>query len=137
MPESLAAPDSPSSATKQRPAWPVRFALIAWWLAIFTGTHLPIQPSDDEPPIPDKLAHYVAFAGLGFLLPMWRGWRAPVDRKTIATCSVILASYAIFDELTQIPVGRTAEWYDGVADLCGGLTGLLAATLIARRTPVE
>lgn len=73
----------------------------------------------------DKFLHVGAFGGLAFLL----AWAVPTNprRKSL---NVVLAAgigvaYAAIDELTQIPVGRTADWADFSADLFGILTGLV------------
>lgn len=97
---------------------------------MFIATHLPIQETLGEPPIPDKLAHFVVYFGLGLLLPMWPGWRSGLTWRRVGVCLGTIVAYAILDELTQIPVGRTAEWLDGLADLCGGALGVAVAAFI-------
>lgn len=93
---------------------------------MFIGTHLPKIPEPLESNIPDKSLHGMAFAGLGFLLALrkaaggtWRWW----DSFWLLA---LIALYGGCDELTQIPVGRTADWHDWYADLLGGSLGLLA-----------
>ena len=36
----------------------------------------------------------------------------------------MIVGYSIFDEVSQIPVGRTCDFWDAVADWAGGLIGL-------------
>lgn len=118
----------------------MRFAsvvLLAYWALIFIGTHLPsarmphLQASD-------KFYHFVAFAGLSFLLC----WAIPSSRfswgKILVLAAVIAMSYAVLDELTQqfIP-GRTCDIWDVCADSVGVVLGLIAyslARLIVSRT---
>jgi VanZ family protein len=97
---------------------------------MFIATHLPIQETLGEPPVPDKLAHFVIYGGLGFLLPMWTGWRSRLTWRRSSLCLAAIVVYAVIDEVTQIPVGRSAEWLDGLADLCGAALGIAAAALI-------
>lgn len=119
------------AAVDPRRLWIARLLLIGWWTAMFVGTHLPLESIGGHPPLPDKLVHFLMFAGLGMLLPLCSGWRPPLLGRRWLLLLLGIAAYATFDELTQIPVGRDAEWLDGVADLLGGLAGLLTAALIA------
>jgi len=73
----------------------------------------------------DKLFHSLAFAILAFLL----AWAVPTNSarrsRNVLIATAIAASYAGIDELTQIPVGRTADWADLAADLFGILIGIV------------
>ncbi len=103
--------------------------LIAYWALIFVGTHL---PSARMPSLhaSDKLYHFVAFAGLSFLLC----WAIPSSRvsrgKILILSAVISLSYAVIDELTQqfIP-GRSCDIWDVAADSVGVLIGLITYTI--------
>ncbi len=124
---------------QQWPDWTGRALLGCWWGLIFLATHVPMPVSEGPSPLPDKLIHYVMYFGLGLLLPLWRGWGQRMTMRTLATDLAILAGYAAVDELLQIPIpGRSAEWLDVVADVAGGLTGLVvfAVTRWRRRGPV-
>ena len=110
----------------------MRFAsivLLAYWALIFVGTHL---PSARMPHLhaSDKLYHFVAFAGLSFLLC----WAIPSSRvswgKILVVAASIGLSYAVLDELTQqfIP-GRSCDIWDVAADAVGVLIGLVAYTI--------
>lgn len=107
----------------------MRFAstvLLAYWAIIFTGTHL---PSARMPHLhaSDKLYHFIAFAGLAFLLC----WAIPSSRvswgKILLLAAGIAVGYAVIDELTQqfIP-GRSCDIWDLAADSVGVLIGLVA-----------
>jgi VanZ family protein len=108
-----------------------RIVLAGWWGLMFVGTHVPMPPSEGEPPLPDKLIHYLMFTVLGVLLPLWSGWGTPVVARGVRMFGLI-AAYAAADELLQIPVGRSAEWGDFACDLAGGATGLLIAAALRR-----
>lgn len=109
------------------PLWAGRALLVGWWAVMFAGTHMPLQPSLQAAPVNDKLIHFAMYAVLGMLLPLWDGWQRLPLRRNLELFGLI-ALYAAADELLQIPVGRSAEWLDGLADLAGGLTGLAATS---------
>ncbi len=106
--------------------------LLAYWLLIFVGTHLPAHtlPSIATS---DKILHFAAFAGLAFLL----AWAIPSGRwplsRNLVIAAAIAFSYAVIDELTQQLVpGRTCDPLDIAADSVGILIGL-ATYLLARQ----
>jgi VanZ family protein len=112
--------------------------LLAYWILIFVGTHIPAPtlPGLDNA---DKLYHFLAFAGLSFLL----AWAIPSGywplSRNILLAATIAFGYAVIDELTQqfVP-GRTCDVWDVVADSVGivlGLTAYLAARSIVSRIP--
>ncbi|MEZ6064706.1 MAG: VanZ family protein [Planctomycetaceae bacterium] len=109
------------------PAWSAPATLAAWWGLIFLLTHIPIPSTGGPSPVPDKLIHFIMYGGLGVLLPAWKGWDRPIHWREVGGLLLVIIVYAVVDELLQIPVGRTAEWLDGVADLLGGATGLAVA----------
>ncbi|MFV0446251.1 MAG: VanZ family protein, partial [Planctomycetaceae bacterium] len=100
--------------------WSGQVLLCTWWLLMFTATHIPMPSKVGDSQVPDKLIHFLMFLGLGFLLPLWRGWSSALTWRRRLALFGIVTLYAIADELLQIPVGRTAEWLDGAADLAGG-----------------
>ena len=77
----------------------------------------------------DKVCHFVAYAGLAFLLAMvWslrRSTRSPLPLAHLATIVVLLATYGVLDEVTQPWVGRSCEVGDWIADLCGAVMGVV------------
>jgi VanZ family protein len=103
--------------------------LLAYWGLIFVGTHL---PSARMPSLhaSDKVYHFVAFAGLSFLLC----WAIPSSRvswvKILIIAAAIAITYAVLDEWTQqfIP-GRTCDIWDVSADSIGVAMGLTCYTL--------
>ncbi len=98
--------------------------LFAYWLAIFTATHL---PSGSLPKLSwsDKAYHAIAFAGLSFLLA-WAIPRRTYWASHLTLAMAIAVVYGALDELTQafIP-GRHCDWWDFVADAAGAAIGLV------------
>jgi len=68
--------------------------------------------------------HGIAYAGLTFLFASWQWMRGADDRRLIVLSLIVPGLYAIFDELLQIPVRRTADLMDCFADWGGVLAGL-------------
>ena len=105
--------------------------LVGYWLVLFTGTHLPRISLPNVPGASnDKILHVVAFAGLSFLLC----WAIPTklnDRfRNVRLAALAAVFYGAFDELTQIPVGRTADWKDLIADVIGAGVGIIAYCIL-------
>lgn len=109
--------------------WVILPLLVLYWTALFTATHLPPR---DAPSVgvPDKLLHFLAYGGLGFLLVLSATTFRPLRPRAFAALLAILAIYGILDELLQSVVARTPELFDWLADLAGGLAGMLAAGLM-------
>ncbi len=107
--------------------------LSIYWLALFLGTHLPLSGKGmgDHG---DKLIHFLAFAGLAFLMSVGIGGRHPTWRAYLVVLSAC-ALYGGFDEFSQLFVGRHCDVWDWIADVGGTATGLLAywiVTLVAQ-----
>jgi VanZ family protein len=98
--------------------------LAGYWLALFVGTHIPRIPTALEMPGGDKWQHFAAYAGLAFLLGAWRSFRKPLTWRLALGVAAIVIGYGLVDELTQIPVGRDAEFNDWLADSVGTAIGL-------------
>ncbi len=119
--------------TDDRPAaavdWPRRLCTIAlagYWAALFVSTHIPMPDLGDLPKNSDKIMHFVAYAGLSFLIGFRWSFGRGLTRQIAARVFAITAAYAVVDELLQtIPVlHRTGDVYDVLADCCGSLIGL-------------
>ena len=91
--------------------------------------YLSSQPGTDTPmlfPLQDKLLHAAVFAILGFLgmgaleaaTHGYHGWQ-------VWLITALVTLYAVLDELHQrfVP-GRTADVFDVMADIVGGLLGI-------------
>ena len=109
--------------------WVAVVAMGGYWLALFTLTHLPIDPTGRGPGIPclDKLLHAAAFAGLAVLACLAvAAFRPPTTGILLAMVGV-LAVYAAADELTQGFVRhRLPDAKDWVADMLGIVIGVVA-----------
>lgn len=99
-------------------------ALFGYWCVLFISTHIPtriVQSLHAN----DKFLHFGAYFVLAFLL----AWALPTNPKrplvNVFWALVVAIGYAGFDELTQIPVGRTADWQDFYADVAGACSGLV------------
>ncbi|MEM9364909.1 MAG: VanZ family protein [Planctomycetota bacterium] len=106
------------------------FALLLYWVLIFTGTHVPVVPHA-VPRINDKLVHFTAFFGLATLLCYVTNSDRLLFRFGLiaAGCAI----YAALDELSQkLVAGRVADPWDFVADLSGAVSAILLYA-IARR----
>lgn len=82
----------------------------------------------------DKLFHAAAYSVLGFLIlgaikPAWNGY----SRGQILLAAGLAAVYGVLDEFHQYFVpGRSADPFDAIADLAGGLLGVLLMVAITR-----
>ncbi len=109
--------------------------LVVYWILLFAGTHLPRLPVQLPSDGGDKLAHFVGFAGLAFLLSWVWSLHRPLWPWGVCFATLVAALYGVFDELTQMLVpGRSAEWADWLADCTGALLG--AATFCALQLAV-
>ena len=95
-------------------------------------THVPRFGPLRDPPrhgLPfDKLAHFVGYMALAWLLALALG---RICRFWLATALtiVILGAYGVLDELTQPWVGRTADLMDYLADLVGCAAGIAVSRM--------
>ena len=120
-------------------------ALAGYWLAMGIATHIPVSwllapgSSADEMLARggDKPVHLLAYAGLAFLLRMFLSLKMSDSRAATRLTLAICFSYAIADELLQIPVNRTADVQDVLADWTGTGVGLLVFFVCARYVPLQ
>jgi len=114
----------------------IRIAFVAlglYWIALTTATHLPpkvVKAVRGFSLWNDKTMHFTAFAGLAFLLAWAIPTRAQKRFQNVVVAGLIGVVYALIDEVTQIPVGRTFDWADLLADFFGILTGLLSYVIL-------
>jgi VanZ family protein len=104
--------------------WGLTFLVIAYWLAMFVATHIPHVPQALTLPGGDKSQHLIAYAGLAFLVAFRQSFGNSLSWKRVGAVFGIVVLYGVIDELTQIPVGRTADIYDWFADVAGAIGGL-------------
>jgi VanZ family protein len=108
--------------------WLGVFALGGYWIALFTLTHLPIDPVGHAPSIPhlDKLLHAAVFGGLGVLACLAVAAFRPPTAVALLVIVGVLAIYAAADELTQGFVRhRVPDVKDWIADMLGIVTGVI------------
>jgi VanZ family protein len=99
--------------------------LVLYWIALFTGTHMPAPPRLGVR-VNDKLQHFTAFFGLATLLY----WVVPARRSLFRKIGVVLVvaiTYAAFDEWTQrFSPRRTVDFRDFLTNV----SGIMTATLV-------
>ncbi len=111
---------------------------LLYWGILFTLTHIPVTQVP-QTGASDKMLHLIAYTILSFMvnsqLLVTRRW----NRTSVLLAIVVLTLFAGFDELTQLLVGRSAEWKDWQADLIGILTGTTVCAILIflfRRHPL-
>ncbi len=93
-------------------------------LVMFVGTHLPTVHLPSVSHI-DKLFHFAGYLALTVsLLTSWELTTGILRPQHYFTVWLLITLYAAFDEVTQIPVGRTCDGLDWLADIAGIVVGL-------------
>jgi VanZ family protein len=114
-------------------------SLAVYWVMLFAATHLTHVPAAVEAYGSDKWYHFGGYAGLSFLLAARLAVTRSLSTRLIVCVAAIVALYAAFDEVSQIPVGRDADIADWYADVAGAAVGLFAfgiLDVLARRPKV-
>jgi VanZ family protein len=107
-------------------------AVLAYWAAMTLGTHLP-GPAVPEIPYSDKSLHFMAYAGLGFLLAWAWATRRPFLWGGPVFALLVAAGWGGLDEITQALIpGRDADVVDWLYDTAGTLTGIGGFLLLER-----
>lgn len=110
----------------------IRTGLILYWVLLFTATHIPLKKGT-LPQGTDVPLHFIAYAGLSFLLTWWLSlkWDKLTPKRLLAVF-VGVSLFGILDELLQgIPVlQREPSLDDWVADTLGGLLGITLYLLV-------
>ncbi len=103
-----------------------RTLAVVYLLVLFAATHIPSLPTTSWS-FTDKVQH---FTGYGLLtLCMLVGWELSIgvlQAKHYFAVWLAGTLYAIVDEVTQIPVGRTCDVNDWAADVLGIVAGMMA-----------
>lgn len=103
--------------------------VFAYWTALFVLTHLPgnrVPLGKSGIRHADKLAHAIAFAGLAVLACAAAATFRPPTLAVYAGVAVVLAVYAVLDELTQGLIrSRTPDATDWLADMFGTSVGIV------------
>jgi VanZ family protein len=107
--------------------------LAAVYLAVlFAATHIPGLPTSGFS-LSDKIEHFFGYGILTFVVLV--GWELTIgvlQAKHYFAVWLAGTLYAIADEVTQIPVGRTCDVNDWAADMLGILAGMIAFGLFRR-----
>ena len=106
--------------------------LACYWGMLFLGTHIPLPRLGELPKHSDKGMHLIAYAGLSFLLLLWISTVRKLEFRHFVIVFAVTALYAAADELMQIPVNRTCDIYDALADCLGSVIGLLLAVVVRK-----
>lgn len=107
-------------------AWLWKWLALAYFVALVAGTHMPPPVVRMPPSLSDKVLHFGAYAGLAFLLAMaWDTSTGRLNGRHLRILWVAIAAFAVVDELTQLLVGRDAEFGDWLADAIGAAIGLV------------
>lgn len=106
--------------------------MAAYWIALAIGTHLPLAPAASGGGHWDKLHHFLAYFGLAALFSTWLALRSTARPRTFALAFAVVAVFAIADEWSQPPFGRSCEFLDGLADWLGAAAGTFAAWSLRR-----
>lgn len=101
------------------------WALAGYWVSLFISTHTPLPALKDLPAGSDKWMHFVAYAGLQFLLLFWLWTRSEFAARHWVIAVAITSTYAVVDECLQPFVNRYADVMDCVADWIGVVLGTM------------
>ena len=114
---------------------PLRLKLLlgAYWLAMFTGTHVPPIHTGVSKNHRDKLMHFGAYFGLAILLAAARSLRGRLGPPQYLTTLLILSGYGVVDEFLQQFVSRDPDPLDWLADTVGAALGLAVWALLSRQ----
>lgn len=111
-------------------------SLVLYWIVLIILTSVPTT-SLPKVGISDKLQHFFAYFVLALLLNssflVQRKYPFSVNVKSLISL-LIVVFYAIFDEVHQyfIP-GRFCEFYDFLADVFGGIAGIILIYFLFRK----
>ena len=117
--------ESEQKRIQKTPALLVLFFAILFWgyaTALFIGTHLPPKHVSGLG-ANDKFLHLGAYLGLAFLFLNWQESKRNITISSALFAVFYLSLFGLFDEWTQPLVGRSAEWYDWLADAGGVCLG--------------
>lgn len=113
----------------------VYLPLIFYWILLFTLTSLPSQ-SVPSVGVNDKVEHMLAYFGLSFLLYLaLRFQKRSITLRNYAFIFTffIIFFYSVLDEVHQLLIpGRSCELLDFLADMVGGILGIVVIRLLIR-----
>ena len=108
--------------------------IIGWIIATLIEASGPPLPLLGEAPGLDKVAHFLAFSGLGLLACALSYRLSPAPTIPLLSAPLLMVTlFGIIDEAFQMLIpGRQADLLDLLADICGALFAIFLANLIAR-----
>lgn len=110
-----------------------KIALGLFWLALIAGTHMPVNVDLHAPDNGDKVMHFIAYAGLAFLIAIaWQLNAGVLTKRHLFLVWLATALFGIADEVTQMFVGRDCTLGDWTADALGAAIGVLAFVVLRR-----
>jgi VanZ family protein len=103
-----------------------QLALVSYWLALFVGTHVPVERVPKQAATHDKFAHIIAFGLLSAMFATtWELSAGRLNSRHLVRAWFVIALYGAFEEATQPMVGRYASFYDWLADAIGAAIGII------------
>ncbi|MEI6334455.1 MAG: VanZ family protein [Methylococcaceae bacterium] len=117
-----------------KPVFFICLLIIGWIIATLIESSGPPLPLLGEAPHLDKVAHFIAFSGLGLLACALAFKLNPTPTIPLLSAPLLMVTlFGIIDEAFQMLVpGRQADLLDLLADICGALFAVFSANLIAR-----
>lgn len=113
----------------------VYLPLIFYWILLFTLTSLPSQ-SVPSVGVNDKVEHMLAYFGLSFLLYLalhFQKRSITLRNYAFIFTFLIIFFYSVLDEVHQLLIpGRSCELLDFLADMVGGILGMVVIRLLIR-----
>jgi len=114
----------------RRAAFYARIVTALVLLTMFVGTHIPMEIHTPPELMLDKVYHLLAFMALAICaLASWELSVGILQPQHYFVVWLFGTLYGLFDELTQVPVGRTCEGADWLADVVGIVVGLIVFRL--------
>lgn len=100
----------------------------AWALGIFALSSITFPPREPSVPLEDKIAHFILFGVLAFLLlRAFRGERRMSPLKAALWAFVATSLYGAFDEFHQyFTPSRSVDVFDWLSDTAAGAMAFLA-----------
>jgi VanZ family protein len=111
-----------------------QLALAGYWMALFVGTHIPIDQLALSRGSMDKFAHVAAFAMLAILAATaWRLSLGRLNSRQLVWIWAVVVLYGAIEETTQPLTNRAASVIDWLADAIGAALGLTVFWLLSDR----
>lgn len=113
----------------------VYFPLLFYWILLFTLTTLPAS-SVPAVGVSDKFEHLIAYFGLSFLLYLsllFQKKSIIMKKHAVLFTFLFVIAYGVLDEIHQLLIpGRSCELSDFLADMLGGLIGVILLKLLIK-----